>query len=111
MDTDSNAWAQQQWGTCEFGDRRLTARAVRLGQAMAAQPEASLPAQVGDPAALRGAYRLLNNVRVSSEQLWQPHLQQTRQAAGQHQVVLMVQDRTTLDFSHHPATGGLGPVG
>lgn len=111
MDTNSSAWAQQQWGECEFGDRRLTARAVRLGQALAAQPEASLPAQVGDPIALRGAYRLLNNARVSAEQLWQPHVQQTRQAARQQAVVLLVQDRTTLDFSHHPATGGLGPVG
>jgi hypothetical protein len=111
MDTDLSAWAQQQWGTCALGDRRLTARAVHMGQAMARDPQASLPAQMGDPAALRGAYRLLNNSRVSLAQLWQPHLQQTRQAAGQQAVVLLVQDRTTLDYSHHPDTGGLGPVG
>jgi hypothetical protein len=111
MDTDGRAWAQQQWGTCQLGDRRLTARAVRLGEAMARQPEGSLPAQVGDPAALRGAYRLLNNPRVTVEQLWHPHLQQTQQAARQQAVVVLVQDRTTLDYSHHPATGGLGPVG
>ena len=49
-----------------------------MGQALAAQPEASLPAQVGDPIALRGAYRLLNNGRVSEEQLWQTNQAKTR---------------------------------
>lgn len=111
MDTSGQAWAQQQWGNCELGDRRLTARAVQVGQALARDPQASLPAQMGHPTALRGAYRLLNNPRVSGEQLWQPHLTATRQAAGAQALVLLVQDRTTLDFSHHPATSGLGPVG
>ena len=111
METDEGAWAQQQWGECQLGDRRLTRRAVQVGEAMARQPDASLPAQMGQPAALRGAYRLLNNPRVSGEQLWRPHLQQTQQAARQHTQVVLVQDRTTLDYSHHPTTGGLGPVG
>lgn len=82
---------------------------MQLGQAMVRQPEASLPAKVGDPAALRGAYRLLNNPRVTVERLWQPHLQQTQKAVRQQ--VVLVEDRTTTDYSHHPATGGLGPVG
>ena len=110
MDTNGDVWAQQQWGSCQLGDRRLTARAVKIGQAMACDPQASLPAQMSTPAALRGAYRLLNNPRLSAAQLWQPHLAATRQAAGQHALVLLVQDRTTLDYSHHPTTQGLGPV-
>ena len=110
METNERTWAQQQWGACQLGDRRLTARAVQMGQAMARDPQASLPAQMGDPAALRGAYRLLNNRRVHAEQLWQPHLLATRQAMRQPALVLLVQDRTILDYTHHPATGGLGPI-
>lgn len=110
METNERTWAQQQWGTCQLGDRRLTARAVQVGQAIARDPQASLPAQMGDPSALRGAYRLLNNERVHVEQLWQPHLQATRQAMEQPALVLLVQDRTILDYTHHPATGGLGLI-
>jgi transposase-like protein/transposase Tn5 family protein len=110
METNEGTWAQQQWGGCQLGDRRLTARAVQMGQAMARDPQASLPAQMGDPAALRGAYRLLNNKRVHAEQLWQPHLLATRQAMAQQSLVLLVQDRTILDYTHHPATSGLGPI-
>jgi hypothetical protein len=110
MQSDAYMWAQHQWGSCQLGDRRLTRRAVAIGQAMARDPQASLPAQMGQPAALRGAYRLLNNPRVSGAQLCQPHLLATRQAMAQAAVVLLIQDRTILDYTHHPATGGLGPI-
>ena len=60
-------WAYQQWGTCVLGDRRRTARAVRIGERIAAQPEASLPKQMGSWRALQGAYRLLNNAEVTFE--------------------------------------------
>jgi Transposase DNA-binding len=113
IDEAQNAatWAQAQWGMCQMGDARLTARAVAMGARMAEHPGWSLPAQQGSGAATQGAYRLLNNGQVTGEALWQPHLEATRQAAGHAGVTLMVQDRTTLDYSAHPATTGLGPVG
>jgi len=104
-------WAYQQWGTCALGDRRRTARAVRIGERIAAQPEASLPKQMGSWRALQGAYRLLNNTAVTFEQLLTPHWEATRVAAGQVPVALLVQDWTTLDYSAHPQTQGIGPVG
>ena len=104
-------WAYQQWGTCVLGDRRRTARAVRIGERIAAQPAASLPRQMGSWRALQGAYRLLNNAAVTFEQLLTPHWEATRVAAGQVPVVLLVQDWTTLDYSAHPQTQEIGPVG
>ena len=92
METNERTWAQQQWGACQLGDRRLTARAVQMGQAMARDPHASLPAQMGDPAAWRGAYRLLNNRRVHAEQLWQPHLLSMRQAMRQPALEMCVKN-------------------
>jgi hypothetical protein len=53
----------------------------------------------------------MNNAKVSVAALWQPHLEATLKAAGQHPVVLMIQDWTTLDYSHHPSKRGVGPVG
>lgn len=78
---------------------------------MAAQPEASLPQQMGARAALRGAYGLLNHPEVTLEQLLAPHIEATLTAAGQSRCVLMIQDTTELDFTAHPKTQGLGPIG
>jgi hypothetical protein len=103
------AWAATTFGTATLGDARRTARLVTTAEALAADPAASLPGQLADPAALKGAYRLLANDAVSFEAVLAPHREQTRQAATGG-VVLLVQDTTTLDFTAHPTTTGLGPI-
>jgi len=108
---DTMAWTLKQWGTVELGDARLTRRAVHLGTAMAAHPAQSLPQQWGDPAARKGAYSLLNHPGVTLGQLATPHWEDTRHAAAQEEVVLLVQDTTEVDYTHHPTKKGLGPIG
>jgi len=78
---------------------------------MAARPEASLPHQMGSRSALKGAYRLLNHPSVTLEALTAPHRQQTLAAAGRHPLVLVVEDTTELDYTHHRSKTGLGPIG
>lgn len=104
-------WAESQWGTAKLGDIRLVRRAVQMGEAMAGHSDWSLPRQMEDPAALKAAYNLLNDHRMTLEQLSAPHWGQTRQAAAQEEDVLFVQDTTVLDYSHHPTKKGLGPIG
>jgi hypothetical protein len=108
---DTVAWAIGQWNTVELGDARLTRRAVHMGTAMAVHPAQSLPQQCGDPAALKGAYGLLNHPGVTLEQLATPHWEHTRHAAAQAEVVLLVQDTSELDYTPHPTKKGLGPIG
>jgi hypothetical protein len=105
------AWAVEQFGTLDLGDRRLNARAVAMAEKMAAHPQASLPQQMASHTDLVGAYRLLNNERVSMAGLLAPHIQQTLAAAGQAQVALLVEDTTELDYTAHASKTGLGPVG
>jgi hypothetical protein len=45
------------------------------------------------------------------EEILKPHYQATAQRSAQHSVVLAVQDTTFLDYSAHPLTQGLGPIG
>lgn len=111
MEYNLERWAEQQWGTCNLGDVRRTRRAVETGRGMAGQPDRSLPNQMGDRAALDAAYRLLNNPAVTYQTLLQPHQQATLAECRKLPLVLLIQDRTTLDYSRHPATQGLGPVG
>jgi len=106
-----DAWAAEHFATAELGDARRARRAVEVAARMAAHPEASLPAQLGTRAALRGAYGLLNNPAVSLAALLAPTLRQTQEAARREAVVLFAEDTTELDYTAHPQTTGLGPIG
>jgi hypothetical protein len=53
-------------------------------------------------------YRLLDEDDVSFEALMQPHWHQTREQIASKPLVLLVQDTTEVDLSHHPKTKGLG---
>ena len=111
MILSASEWAAQQWATADLGDRRRTQRAIEIGAKMAAHPDASLPNQMESRAALRGAYLLLNHPDISLDALLTPHCQATLRAAGQQPWVLMVEDTTELDYTAHPHTSGLGPIG
>ena len=104
-------WAEQTFGSVNLGHRSRRERAVTMAAAIAADPAASLPKQMGSEAALHGAYRFLQTPDVSYEQLIQPHVQQTREAMGKPKRVLLIQDTTEVDYQAHPTSTGLGPIG
>src|SRR5216684_7492844 len=104
-------WAEQTFGEVRLGHQSRTERAVTMAAAIAADPAASLPKQMGSEAARLPAYRFLQSPEVSYEQLIRPHVEQTREAMGHHKQVLLIQDTTEVDYQHHPTTTGLGPIG
>jgi Transposase DNA-binding/Transposase DDE domain len=109
---DTQSWAQRQFGSVEVGDVRRTAGIVTMAANIARQASASLPQQMQDWSGQRAAYRLLAQEAVSHAALSQPHWQQTRQqAALRGGTVLWVHDISEMDYSAHPATRGLGPIG
>jgi len=111
MTPDIREWAEKQWGAADLGDQRLTRRAVQIGACMAAQVGAPLSQQMGERSALIATYRLLSNAKVSGAQLTGPHRDTTQQLAAQQDVTLLIQDRTTLDYSSHGRrTVGLGEI-
>jgi hypothetical protein len=104
-------WAEETFGQVQLGHRSREERAVTMAAAMAADPGASLPKQMGSEADAHAAYRFLQSPGVSYEQLIGPHVQQTRAAMGEQERVLLIQDTTELDYQQHPTTTGLGPIG
>ena len=107
----ASEWAQQTFGQVRLGHRRRRERAVAMAAAIAADPAASLPKQMGSEAALHAAYRFLQTPDVTYEQLIRVHVQQTREAMGKPERVLLIQDTTEVDYQQHPTTTGLGPIG
>jgi hypothetical protein len=105
------AWAVQTFGDVQLGDPRRRRRVLQVAAALAQDPSASLPVQLQDLAALKGGYHLLHSPHITHHALSQPHWTATRDAAGQQDLVLLVGDLMLLDYSHHPTTRGLGPIG
>jgi hypothetical protein len=104
-------WAQATFGEVRLGDARRTERAVKLAEAIAREPNVSLPKQLSEPKEVKATYRFLQSAQVSYEALLRPHVQQTREQCEQQPVVLLVQDTTELDYQPHRQTSGLGPIG
>jgi hypothetical protein len=75
---------------------------------MAENASASLPAKMQTWKETIALYRLLDEEDVTFEALMQPHWQQTREQIESQPVVLLMQDTSEVDLSHHPKTKVLG---
>src|SRR5438105_1108570 len=101
-DTTTAAWAEQQFASVDLRHRRRTRRLVQAAAAIAARPEQPFN-QVFDWNDLRAFYNLCDQQVATLPTLQAPHWQQTRQAMGQHPLVLILHDTTELDCTDHPA--------
>lgn len=104
-------WVEGEFGSLELSDERLERRVKKMLGDMGAQPGASLPQASGDWGATKGAYRFLDNEEVEAEAMLRAHREAMLERARSQRVVLAVQDTTALNFSAHPQTTGLGPIG
>lgn len=103
-------WAEEEFGTVRFFDNRLKERLYSIAADFYGQPEAGIAQACGSKARSIGAYRFFQNPKVSMEVILNGHTEATIDRIRQHKVVLAPQDTTTLDYTTHPMTQGLGPV-
>lgn len=89
---DDLSWAS-------FGDTRLNDRLRRIESAVRAVPEASLPIALKTESALEGAYRFLNNRRVTPDEILAPHHAATAARAQEHAQVRLLHDTTPFEFA------------
>jgi hypothetical protein len=108
---EANEWAVKTYGSVRLLDKRRIQRAVQIASAMARDPMASIPKQMGGTAATKATYRFLESAKTSYEHLMRPHLSQTREQMQEKKRLLLIQDMTEVDYAHHPKTQGLGPIG
>jgi Transposase DNA-binding/Transposase Tn5 dimerisation domain len=107
---DPRQWAEQTFGSADLGDRRRTRRLIESAARIAQHPAKSFP-QIFGWNELRGFYRLCDQAEATLEAVMRPHWEQTRAAMRRQPLVLILHDTTTLDYTHHPALTGVGPVG
>jgi len=102
------SWVAEEIRGTELPDVRLEEGLVLMVERLAAQPEVSIPQAMGSWTDTKAAYRFLDSDRVSPEAIRAGHVQSCVKRVGSQSRVLIVQDTTTLDFTHHPGTKGLG---
>ena len=109
MSPDQGAtWVEQEFGGADLGDPRRTKRLLKISAKFAGNPGASIPLACETPDRLKAAYRFFDNDKVNELEILAPHGQANKTRMAGQAVVLAVQDTTQLDFTHHPATTGLG---
>lgn len=109
-DTTARAWAEQNFAAVDLRHRRRTRRLVHSAATIAAHPEKPFN-QIFDWNDLRAFYNLCDQEVATLPIIQGPHWELTRQAMGQHELVLILHDTSELDFTDHPALQGVGPIG
>jgi len=110
--------AQPQWWAHELsgldlGDRRRDRRAIDILQARWLQPQASFYGSFSHWTPAKGAYGLIEHAssEISLASLLAPHQEQTQARMAAEELVLLIQDTTTLNYTGLKQTSGLGSLG
>lgn len=103
-------WIEEEFGGAKLGDKRLVDRLMQLGESFFAMPTANIPQACATKANTKAAYRFFNHCEVSMDAILTPHFEATEQRVRKHEVVLVAQDTTSLNYTGHPDTVGLGPI-
>jgi hypothetical protein len=104
-------WAEEEFGGVALGDKRRKERLLILARDFYARPQANVPQACQTRARTKAAYRFLEHDETSMDVLLKAHYEATTQRVGREKRVLAVQDTTSLNYSTHPATENLGPIG
>lgn len=106
LELDVNTWAAEQFGDCNLGDRRRTARAVKIASQFAANPSGSTPEQTERWADCKAAYRLFDTEEATFSALATPHWQHTKARTSGH--YLLLGDTTLITFDDSRQIEGMG---
>jgi hypothetical protein len=104
-------WAEEEFGTVDLGDKRLQTRLLSISRDLYARPQANIPQACGSRAKTKAAYRFFKNENTTMERILQGHYRATEERVRKEKIVLAIQDTTSFNYSSHPMTDGLGPIG
>jgi hypothetical protein len=104
-------WASVEFGGCALPDARLQTRLLSMVRDFYARPTAHVAQACGTRAKTKAAYRFLDHEQTTMDTLLQPHFLATEVRVRAESIVLAVQDTTSLNYTAHAATEGVGPIG
>lgn len=104
-------WSVREFHGLDLADARLNRRLLALAETFGAQPAAPINQASDDWYATKAAYAFFATPKATPAELLAPHQERTLERMQAHNLVWLAQDTTFLNYTHHPATAGLGPIG
>lgn len=111
MTEQDQEWLAYELSQVSLGDKRLEWRLLDTASKLAANTMGSINQACEDWADTKASYRLFDNKKTTAEKILLPHIKRTGERIAEQPRVLAIQDTTYLDYSHHPAKKGMGPIG
>lgn len=108
--SEDQEWAETEFGKAKLPDERLRKRLISIGKDFFARPTANIPQACGSRAKTKAVYRFCSHEAVNMETVLESHYEATVRRCSKEKVVLAVQDTTTLSYTTHATTEGLGPT-
>jgi hypothetical protein len=96
------SWAEEELGSADLGDARVSRRLVRLAEDLSANPTASIPQAWEARAETKAAYRCFARKELDWRAILQPHGERTEERMRACSRVLCAQASLGSGF-HHPA--------
>ena len=110
MTFSHTVWASQVAAAADLPDERLDKRLTAILVDTLESPSASIPEAAGDASQATAAYRFYGNGRVTTEALHRGVATETAKRCLDQDVLLVVQDTTTLNFTGLHSIPELGPI-
>ena len=110
MTFSHTVWASQVAAAADLPDVRLDKRLTAILVNTLESPSASIPEAAGDASQATAAYRFYANDRVTPKALHRGVATETAKRCLDPDVLLVVQDTTTLNFTGLRSIPELGPI-
>lgn len=104
-------WVEEEFMEAKFGDERLKNRLMEIMRDFYKKPQSNIPQACESRARTKAAYRFFDNKESTMENILFSHYEATKDRIKKEEVILMVQDSTSLNYSAHLAAEGFGPIG
>ena len=104
-------WAEDDWRGVDFGDARLNSRAISIAADFMRNPFFSPPKIFRSHDKLKAFYRFVNSDKVTHRVIISKHTANTKTKMLNNNIVLAVQDSTTITLKRNYEIEGLYDVG
>ena len=110
---DEKHWAYEDFKTLGINCGRTIKRFIRTMITLSKKINDSIAAASDSKAEAKAIYRLIDNEKVTEEVVLNAHRRATIQQMKEsgEQIILSIQDTTTLNYTSHAKTEGLGDFG
>jgi hypothetical protein len=111
MQTSTRAWALDEFGRAQLGDRRRVSRLVAIADDLARSPASVVANALRDDAARQAAYDFLEGGRVLSSAIEDAAARSCAERASAHPFVFVPVDGTAISLTDPARKKQIGPLG